>query len=113
MALARSLRQTREQRIALLDGLTTSKQAPSANALEVVGRGLVLAGQAAQGLCRGLRHERHQQVSGNADGLEQVVDHKCQLVSLSLILGKRPRLGVLDVVVGGVDELHNLVLAPP
>lgn len=42
------LAQTREQRLALLDGLTTGKQAPSANALEVVARGLVLARQAAQ-----------------------------------------------------------------
>ena len=33
------LAQTREQRLALLDGLTTGKQAPSANALEVVARG--------------------------------------------------------------------------
>ena len=93
------LAQTREQRLALLDGLTTGKQAPSANALEVVARGLVLARQAAQGLGRSLGHERHQQVSGNADSLEQVVDHKCQLVSLGLVLGKRPGLGVLDVVV--------------
>ena len=112
--MARSgLAQTREQRLALLDGLTTGKQAPSANVLEVVARGLVLAGQAAQGLGRSLGHERHQQVSGNADGLEQVVDHKRQLVSLGLVLGKRPGLGVLDVVVGGMDELHDLVLAPP
>ena len=51
---------------------------------------LALAGQAAQGFGRSLGHERHQQVSGNADGLEQVVDHKRQLVSLGLILGKRP-----------------------
>ena len=37
--MARSgLAQTREQRLALLDGLTTGKQAPSANALEVVAR---------------------------------------------------------------------------
>lgn len=113
MALARSLRQTREQRIALLDGLTTSKQAPSANALEVVARGLALTGQAAQSLDRSLGHERHQQVGGDADGLEQVVNHKCQLVSLGLVLGKRPGLGVLDVVVGGMDELHDLILAPP
>ena len=42
--MARSgLAQTREQRLALLDGLTTGKQAPSANALEVVARGLVLS----------------------------------------------------------------------
>ena len=36
------LAQAREQRLALLDGLATSKQTPSANALEVVARGLVL-----------------------------------------------------------------------
>ena len=47
------LAQTREQRLTLLDGLTTGKQAPSANALEVVARGLVLAGQAGQGFGRG------------------------------------------------------------
>ena len=110
MALARSLRQTREQRLTLLDGLTTSKQTPSANALEVVARGLALTGQAAQGLGRGLGHERHQQVSGNPDGLEQVLDHKYQLVGLSLVLGKRPGLGVLDVVVSSMDEFHDLIL---
>lgn len=86
------LTQTREQRLALLDGSAAGKQTPSANTLEIVACGLVLAGQTAQSLGRSLRHERHQQVGGDADGFEQAVDHKRELVSLGLVLGKRPRL---------------------
>ena len=107
------LAQTREQRLTLLDGLTTSKQAPSANALEVVARGLVLAGQATQSLGRSLGHERHQQVSGNADGLEQVVDHKRQLVSLglsSLGYGNLECVGLVLLDEGG-KEMRSIEFA--
>ncbi len=99
-----------EQRVALLDGLVALKAAPRAHGSEVVGAGLGLAGDAAQCLGARLGHERGEQVSGDADGLEQVVDHEGELVGLLGILGQCPGLGVLDVVVGGVDELHGLVL---
>ena len=48
---------------------------------------------------------------GNANSLEQVVNHERELVGLCLILGKRPRLGVFDVVVRSMDKLHNGIFA--
>ena len=46
----------------------------------------------------------------DADGLEQVADDVRELAGALRVLGHGPGRGVLDVVVGGVHELHHGVL---
>ena len=49
-------------------------------------------------------------MGGDANRLEQVIDDEGEFIGACLVFGKRPRLRVLDVMVGGMDKLHDLVL---
>ena len=105
------LLQAREQGIALLDRHAAGQAAPYASFSQVVTASLGLTRNATQRLGARGGHEWLEQVRGNANSLEQVVNHERELVGLCLVLGKRPRLGVFDVVVRGMNKFHGNIFA--
>ena len=60
-------------------------------------------------LGRRLRHERHDQVGGQPDGLDQVVHHCLKAFSLVRLLGEHPGRGLLDVLIAAIDRLPDQV----
>ena len=59
-------------------------------------------------LLRGLRHEAGQQHSGEADALQQVIQHRGQAILLLLILAQHPRRRLIDVFVGAAQQRKDL-----
>ena len=60
-------------------------------------------------LVAALRHHGGQQSSADADGLQQVIEDGGQTGALGLVLAQHPGRGLVDILVGAVNDLEHLV----
>ena len=60
-------------------------------------------------LVAGFGHHRRQQRGADADGLQQVIQHRGQPDALRLVFAQYPGSGLVDILVGPVDDLEHLV----
>ena len=99
----------REDGLALVDGHGLRELAPGVGSLP--GADVGACADLCEDLAAGFRDERQQQRRTDADGLEQVIHDGGQPRLVRLVLGKGPGHGLVDILVGALDALEDLLQA--
>ncbi len=97
----------REQVLALADLRVRGQHAPLGGLLP--GVQLLADAQLGKDLAAALRHDGLQKGGADADALQQVIQHGGQAGALALVLAQCPGRGLVDILVGTVDDLEYLV----
>ena len=96
----------REERLALVHRDVRGQHAPDGG---IVPRGLLRRGaDLREGFRAAVGHEGQQQRDGDAQRLEQVIQHRGQARALALVLGEDPGRRLVDILIGAGDDLEHL-----
>ena len=97
----------REDRLALVDRDGCREPAPNCGG--VPGFDIRICADLRENLFAGVRHERQQQRRADADRLQQVIHHAGKSRFVRFVFCKTPRHRLVDIFVGALDALEDLV----
>ena len=95
----------REDGLALVDGDGGAQAAPLRGAVPIAAA--LARADLREDLLAGIGDERGEQHRADADALEQVVHDGSEAGLVGLVLGERPRCGLVDILVGALDALED------